>query len=155
MSKSKRRNKAFTFIELLIVVAIIAVLAGISIPLLRKTAANFTFDNFVKDTYYLCSYLQSSSISEGKIYCLTIAPLERNISVAYKEIDGTFKPARGRLTKLRNIPDDISIINPTDTLGVYFYPDASISEMTLTLENKYNRKATLTTKGIASAVKIE
>jgi len=149
------KKSSFTFIELLIVIAIIGILVGVSVPRLRKTADNFRLDNFVKDTYYLCRYLQASSISEGRIYCLNVNPSEKWLKVSYKDTDGIFKQAAGKLTKPRKVPEGILIVSLQDVTEIYFYPDGSISEITFTFENSYNHKASLTTNGITGAVKIK
>ncbi len=148
-------KKAFTLIELLIVITILGILTGVSVPQLRKTADNFQLDNFVKDTYYLCRYLESSSISEGRIYCLNVNPSEKWLKTSYKDSDGTFKPAAGKSARARKVPEGISIVTSSDITEIYFYPDGSISGITLAFKNNHNHKASLTTSGTTGAIKIE
>jgi prepilin-type N-terminal cleavage/methylation domain-containing protein len=77
MSKNKDMREAFTFIELLLVVTIAAVLAAMVVPNLKITHSNLQLDNFVKDIYYLAKYLQISSVSQSCIYRLDIVQTNR------------------------------------------------------------------------------
>lgn len=148
-------KSAFTFIELLIVVLIIAVLAGISVPRLSKTVDDSRLDSFVKDTYYLCRYLQLSAVSKKEIYSLNINPSENTITVTRKVTSGAFEKVTERAAQPRKLPRGVSVTNPINTTSIYFYPDGSVTETTVTFANRNARNASLITEGITGAIKIE
>lgn len=150
-----RNNNAVTFVELLVVIIIIAILAGVSIPQLRKTLDNFELDNFAKNIYYLCHYLQASAISQGTIYGLNISPGNRVLNARYKDQNQEFQKLEGRFRKEYNLPARVIILNPTEDKTLYFYPDGSTSEIEITFKNNYGHKVSLTAKGASGGVKIE
>lgn len=150
-----RKNSAVTFIELLVVIIIIGILVGISIPQLRKTFDNFQLDNFAKDIYYLCQYLQASAISQGKVYSLNINPAEGALQAFYKDGNNNLQQAEGRFGKIYMAPRGVILSSLKDVLIIYFYPDGSTSEIEITFENNHGHKVSLKAKGASGGIKIE
>ena len=146
---------ALTFLELLIVLAIIGVLAGVAIPQLRNTLDNFEVEGFTKDIYYLMRYIQATAISRQKIYCLNISPDNRQFWVTVKgEVD--FIPLAGRYGRKYNCPEGVNItLEPADKTTVFFYPDGSIDKLAITLSSKKMRKISIISQGSAGALKIQ
>jgi len=99
----------FTLVELLLVVAIIGVLAGVAVPRLRAAAVRYELENFTKDIYYLGMCLESSAVAERKIYCLRIDPAQAGFSAAYIE-GNTLKALSGRFSGMRIAPRGVTII---------------------------------------------
>lgn len=154
-----KSNAAFTFIELLIVIIIIGILLGLSMPQLRRSFDNLELDNFVKNLYYLAQYLEASAISQGKIHCLNILQEEGRFWATYRENNADeFKRIAGRFGNEYKAPAGINVnisgINPKDIASVYFYPDGSTSAVTIDFQNKHNQKASLVSKGAAGGIKI-
>lgn len=155
----KTQNNGFTFIELLIVIAIIGVLSGMVIPNLKATQSNFQMDGFVKDVYYLSKYLQVAAISRSRIYRLDITNDigKTFFSAKYKNADGEFIPLGGGFKKEYAMPLDLEIasMEPPDKLNIFFYPDASVDEATMVFKNKSGKEMTLIFKGAGSAIQIK
>jgi len=154
------KHKSFTFIELLIVIAIIGILAGIVMPNLKITQSNFALDGFVKDIYYLTKYLQVSAASHSRIYRLDIAHVQGDrvtFLAKYKNKDGEFIPLSGRFRKAYPMPLDaiISSIDPADRTSIFFYPDASMDSTTIIFKNKFGKEMTLTLKETGTAMQIK
>lgn len=163
-----RKSSAITFIELLVVIIIIGILAGVSIPQFRKTFDNFELENFVKDIYYLSRYLQSSAISQGKIYRLNIDkdknPIEFNATYQIKTDQGEtmYQAVEGRFGKSYQAPQEVTIsTTPQDIKNIYFYPDGSvktegdIDNIAITLKNRYHKEISLSIQGAAGDIKIQ
>ena len=145
------RGRAFTFVELILVVALIAVLATLSIPQFRKTADNFALDSFSKDIYYLCRYLQAEAIAQSVVLCLRFSLERDGLQAAYLD-----KPLTGRYGKVYKFPAGVeAIILPNNEGGIYFYPDGSTDEVTITFKNRHERQVTLVMQGAAGEIKMQ
>lgn len=149
-----RGERGITFIELLLVILIIGVLAGVSVPQFRKTLDNFELENFTKDIFFLCRYLQGSAIGQGKIYCLNIDRDKAEFRATVK-VGTDFKPAEGRFGRVYRAQGVTSVsLFPVDRTAVYFYPDGSIDNVTITFENKEAQKNSLVIAGVSGVIKI-
>lgn len=153
--------KAITFIELLIVILIIATLAVLSVPQFRKTFNSFEFSGFVKDIYYLSHYLRESAISKGKVYCLNIdtqksAPQFYATCQPDSEAGAQWVRLEGRFAKIYRVPQGATIlsIEPADKKNIYFYPDGSIDSVTIILAYA-KTETSLIIRGASGAIQIK
>jgi len=154
-----KKHTGFTFVELLIVIAIIGVLAGIVVPNLKTTQSNFALDGFVKDIYYLTKYLQVSASTHSRIYRLDIAQAQGSrtlFSARYKNKDGEFIPLGGRFKNAYAMPPDATIysIEPADITNIFFYPDASMDNARIVFKNKFGKEMILTLKETGAAIQV-
>lgn len=149
------KNKGFTLIELLIVIVIVGVLSGLTIPRIRSTFSNFELKSFSKDLFYLAHYLQSRATSEGEIYLLKIDKEKGEFQPFYKK-DEAFLPLRGKIGAVMKAPEKCGIIlDPAQKTDIFFYPDASVDNIKITLKNDFGRQISVIIKGATSAIKIE
>jgi prepilin-type N-terminal cleavage/methylation domain-containing protein len=155
-SLQRRRKAAFTFIELIVVVIILSVLIGLAIPQFKKTSAYFELENFTKNIYLLCNYLQSASISEAKIYCLNFLQETREFKSSFLKEDGKWQSSRGRFTRLYKVPDKITLeITSVDKNKIFFYPDGSIDNLAILFKNEFGHERSLVIKGVTGGIKIQ
>lgn len=160
-----KSKQALTFIELFVVIIIIGILIGVSIPHLKKTFDNFELENFAKDIYYLTHYLQTSAISQGKIFCLNINQDEGIFCATYKENDEAEsnsepKKIEGRFGRDYRPPEGASIFTepltePLEVTTICFYPDGSKDKIMITLKNRHEKEITLSIKGAAGEIQIQ
>ena len=149
------RPRAITFVELLIVIIIVGILTGVSVPGFKKTFDNLELENFVKDIYYLSRYLQGGAIGQGKIYCLKIDKDKGEFQATYRQ-DSEFKNLGGRFGKIYKAPAGITVsVNPPDATGTYFYPDGSVDKITITFVNQHKTEVSLIIKGAAGEIQIK
>ncbi|MFA4888417.1 MAG: prepilin-type N-terminal cleavage/methylation domain-containing protein [Candidatus Omnitrophota bacterium] len=149
------RPQAFTFIELLVIILIIGVLAGLAAPRLRVAFDNFSLDNSVKDLYYLSRYLQGAAITSGKIHCLRFDMEKKQFQGLLKGND-TLINIDGKAGLAYSLPEEISVtFYPPEKSGMYFYPDGSIDKINITFSGANFRQASLVAKGAAGAIKIQ
>jgi prepilin-type N-terminal cleavage/methylation domain-containing protein len=156
---TRAQNHAFTFIELLIVITITAILAGMAVPNIKKSIDNFELDNFVKDIYYLCLYLKESAISQGTSFCLTIAKDQEPVRfyATYKNENGQWQAVEGKFAKAYKLPKAIAIasIEPCDKTSIYFYPDGSIDTISIGFKNNLKRQVSLIIKWATGTIQIK
>ncbi len=163
MTSATGKTKGLTFIEIFVVIIIISILAGVSIPQFRKTYGNFVLDNSVKDIYYLCQFLQSSAISQAKIHLLKInkdvSPVQFNASYQVENEDGgkSDKAVEGRFGRTYTAPEGVIVYStePPNKTDVYFYPDGSTDGITVVFRNRYDKQISLIIKGASGGIKIE
>lgn len=149
-----KKNNAVTFIELFVVVILISILTSLTIPQLKKTLENFELEGFAKKIYILSHYLQESAITQGKIFCLNINKEQGELKAGYEE-EGEFKTLSGSLAKVYRAPVGISILpDPVDKEDIFFYPDASITSMSINFTNQRKNTITLTIKGAGGEIKL-
>lgn len=139
------KGKGLTFIEILFVIIIIAVLAGVSLPSLRKAFDNLQLNNVSQDLQAFMNYLRERAVIEGKVIYF-------NIDNENKECWAQIKDAPGRLRTL-SLPYDIGI--ETDQKQILFYPDGRIDNVTIKLIQPNNQNVILTTKGVYGRVKLQ
>jgi Tfp pilus assembly protein FimT len=142
----------FTFVELMLVAVIIASLAGLAVPRLRAALAKYELENFVKNTYYLSFYLQSSAVSQEKIYCLELDPPAGLIRPVYKE-GSSFRSVSGRFGRISKAPANIRLYAQKKT--ICFYPDASTDQGRIDFENTQIDKMSVVFEGVNGAIQIQ
>lgn len=156
MSAIKTRC-AVTFIELLIVITIIGVLVGVSIPKFRNAISDFQLENFAKDIYYLSRHIQTSSATQEKVFYLgfNFDNESRSLQAFSVTAEGQLDRAPGRFGELYRLPRDISVSSqePPEKKGIYFYPDFSIDSVTLCFQGRSEKKVCLVTEGQNIALK--
>lgn len=155
MTSAITKIKGITFIELLIVIIIAGILAGVSTPLFRKTMDNLSLENFVKDIYYLSCYLQASAVNEGKIYSLNIDRYAVAFRGTYKEAN-ELRNINGKLGRSFIAPKGVTITyEPADKPNVYFYPDGTIDKVTVSFKNQHENTLSLIIKGVSGEIKVQ
>ena len=139
-------KRAFTFIELLFIVIIIAVLVAVSFPNLRKSFNNIELNSFSREFEAVINYLKQRSIVDITMIHLNIDNEKKEYYAVKAESSERFKTYR--------IPDGIRI-EMEGNEKIAFYPDGSIEKVTIRLINSDNQEVVLTTKGVYGGVKVQ
>ena len=157
ISVIRRADKpaGFTFIELLISVTIMLILIGVSLPSLKKALDNFGIENYARNISYLGRYLQASSISEGKIYCMKVLPAENKIFPFFIDGNNLQQKLSARMGREHLLPQGVKFLNPQDEEIVYFYPDGTAQGGNISFANSYNSKISLLINGATGEIAIE
>jgi len=141
-ARVNQNRSALTFIEILIAVIILAILAGATMPNLRNTAANIQLDTSARSLQAFADYLRQRSIIDGKIVILNING---------NDFSAKF---RGENAGLKQYSAPGQIKTESDKAEVFFYPDGRIDAVEIILTAKNNYRRVLTTKGIYGALKL-
>jgi len=145
MTSVTGKTRSLTFIEILLVIIIIGILIGVSLPSFRKTFNNLQLNSASSELQALMNYVHERAIVEGKVIYF-------NIDNGTKECWAQIKGASTRL-KAYSVPEGVSI--EPEKKQILFYPDGSIDSITIKLTNLNNEDVILTTKGVYGRVKLQ
>jgi len=138
-------SDGFTFMEIILAVAIISALLGVSYPLLNKNIKNISFKSFVNKTYLVLDYAKTSSVLKSKTF-------EVRFDSEYGEIFLVKKDEQNRIVKKLEIPEKIKL-----TLGkekISFYPDGTLENFILIISDN-GREAEIVSKGFDGKIMVD
>ena len=130
------KKNAFTFIEILIVVILLGVVAGLSIPNLGPTYENFQLSETTKNLTYLMRYAQSRAILKGEEFQLEFDTDKTSYWLTHfvDSGDGPVKErVSGRFGRRFAVPDGVHIVSGRE--DVRFYPDGRMDKVRIYLDN--------------------
>ncbi len=150
-------KKSFTLIELLIVVMILGLLAGITFPSFSNSFANLQLNNSVRDISCLMKYAREKAIMQRKKYRLEFDIAEKRYWLSREEDPINAPNQFKKLTtgiEDKKLPQNISVKKILFPIGiskfshsyVSFYPDGSIDAADIYLANKKGETAVISTE---------
>lgn len=145
---------AFTLIELILVIAVIAVFAGLAYPRLSNAVAGFQSQRFVRNIYDFSFYLQSSAIVERKMYCLVFDQENAKVWAMRKDEEGFKKPV-GKLGFIYVAPQGLRLRAEEGVSSLYFYPDGSTDQARIIFESKDGDKSAIIFEGAGGGIQIK
>ncbi len=131
-------NKGFTLIEILIVIGIIIVLAGIGIPVFRSIQPSVQLNGAIRNLVSDLRYAQQLTVTEQVKYCLRFFPLEKRYQIIQCEEERSLSEVF--------LPDEIITLTTTGFIDneIEFNPYGAVKKSgTITLENSKNRIKTI------------
>ena len=136
----------FTFIELMLVIVIIAVLAGVAFPRLARSLNAINLSSASAEVQSVINSLSQRAVVERNVYFIRFDAAENKYIIYQKSASTPIE------IKSYAIPEDV-VLN-SDAAEVYFYPDGSIDNVTISLTDKNHQVNYITTKGIFSVSKL-
>jgi prepilin-type N-terminal cleavage/methylation domain-containing protein len=141
-----RRSRAFTLIEIMVVVAIIALIVGAGLPSLYGVFHKEGLRKTTSDIMDTCLSARAQAIMSGSMTQLVFHPREGTCEATGSANHGTWVHS----AKLDNCVIEMLAVNMQeykdyDTVAVQFWPDGTSDEMMLVLQSKDGewRKITL------------
>lgn len=131
----------WTLLELMLVIAIIAVFAAVSFPALKKTIQATEFKSFSDKIYLFLDYAKTQSVLRGVVLKVKIDQDDKIISLIETREDSN----EGILYKI-TIPAGINIESEKEE--IFFYPDGTLSALEINIAGARSRRSSLVSKGI-------
>jgi prepilin-type N-terminal cleavage/methylation domain-containing protein len=126
-------RKGFSLIELLLVIVLLSIVAGLSLPQFKKTYQRSVLNNAVSQLVYTMRYAQSRALLQNKNHRLEF---ESDLK-SYKILEATDHPSEafdkisGLAGKTTSLPGQITAHFSQTTLD--FYTDGDIEKSDITL----------------------
>jgi prepilin-type N-terminal cleavage/methylation domain-containing protein len=136
--------RGFTFIELLLVIILIGVVAGMNLPRLKGTFDRARIQSFVGELTRVFDEQRYRAKTDAQTYVLVIEPSQQRYCVRR---DTSLEPL-----KTYAIPRGIVV--KSEELEIFFYPDGSVDKVTIEILAG-SENITLTTKGVWDGAKVQ
>ncbi len=128
------RQSAFTLIEMLLVIILLAVVAGLTVPSFRKSFSGIELKNQSQEFVYLMRYGQSRSVTKGTRIRMNLELGSRNYFLTESEEESErldFKPIKGKMGRKYQFSSKIDIESKETTID--FFSDGTIEKVQIRL----------------------
>ena len=141
---------SFTLVELLLVLLLLGILAGLALPQFGPTYSRIQLKETADNIADLMRYAQSKAIIKRKIFGLQFdGPKNHYWIVEVKKDFGessapeSYERVSGRFGRMRDVPERISV--ETEEELIHFYPDGTIDRISINLSNHRQERLTVST----------
>jgi len=148
-------KKGLTLIELLLVVAIITVLAGLNFPAFRTTYNRLKLENCALNILALSRFAQQKAIVTSGIYRLNFDPVNKTywLSQILEEPSQEPRLLTGRFGAKFQIPADIELALSGQEIN--FYPSGESDNATIALSNEQHARFEIFKSGAFGEFKVQ
>lgn len=152
--------KAFSFVEILLVVILLSVITGLAVANFRGTFDYFQLSETAKNIATLMRYAQSRAVIKNLTHEIQF-DLNRSTYRLAQEISaededenpqGVFLPLQGRFGRTFSIPKEV-MIEARDS-ALRFYPEGKIDKGRIYLHNKRQDYFTISTQDASGYVEV-
>ena len=144
-------NRAFTLVEILLVVIIAGIVLALSAPNFSKQYSRFQLNKTAEDLLNVSRWAQAMAIGQQRVYALTFSGDRRSYGLVREQVDEQsdeqkhFEPVKGALGHMHMVPQAIRLDSHEDRIE--FFPDGTIDPVTVHLAS-VDQKVTLSSKEV-------
>lgn len=149
---SRCRRRAFTLIEIMIVVSILGVVLAMSLPGINRGREKLPMYQTVKSITEVCSHARARAILSGKTTQVVFRPFERTFSVSggagstegKTRIKGPTSGTFHERVSLEMLDINLMEFKDQPLAVVNFYPNGTCDELTIVLRSEHNEWSKIT-----------
>lgn len=146
----KIRTNGFTYLELVVVILVIAILSSVTFPVMRGVFTGSRLKTSTRELYTMLKYAQGAAIFQRKIIEVRIDTTKNSYKLVLDDEKGSKIRTRkySRMESVVQLPQEVTfaMVNTLSTAkknqeikSIFFYPDGSSSGGEITLMSKNNR----------------
>ena len=133
-------NFGFSLLELLLVIIILAVIAGLTVPHFSQSYTHVLITKTADDIAYSMRYAQSRAVTRGHRFQLQFDDTFQKYWITEEEseeqLNPVFKRISGKMGKTYAIPEGVEVRAERSTID--FLPNGNIQKARIQLESKNN-----------------
>ncbi len=142
----------FTLVEILLVVLLLGVVAGLAVPNFSQLYSNLQLSEATKNVAFLMRYAQGRAIVKKNLHRLELDAVHNQCRLT-QEVDlgsdqgdeeVSFQPISGKMGQPLSIPEGIKM--EADKPAILFYPDGKIEKVRLYLRDNRDSYFTVSTQ---------
>ena len=150
VSKFLHKYRAFTLIELLIVLVLIAMMSGLALPRLVQSIKNFGFDNDLASLQKVLRFAQYHAILEERVYKLELDQSDKSYQLFRQEDSedfSSFEAVKVGSRSRRTLDEDTSFMSGRSEF--FFFPDVTVtSPFRILLESTHGARVEIVHGGL-------
>lgn len=124
-----KRFRAFTLIEIMVVVAIMGIVLAMGVPSLVRASRKEGMRKAVSDIIDACSDARADAILNSKTSDMVIRPLDRTIS------GGKFTATFDDNISIETLGVNFQELKDAEEAKVHFYPNGTCDEFTIVMQS--------------------
>ena len=142
------RSKSLTFLELLLIIVIISVFLGLSLPRLNTSVKSMSFRSFVSKVYLFLDYAKTNALLTNRILVAKSEPEEGRMALTKKSED------EEKVSIIKDIEIPSGFKMKVDAEKIFFYPDGTLKEFKLIITDNYQHRAVISSRGFDGKIAV-
>ena len=146
-----KRTKGFTYLELVVVILVIAVLSSVTLPSMRGVFVGNKLKTSARELYTMLKYAQGSAVFQREIVELRIDTAKERYRLVPNDEEKQTRHKKKKYSRINatvNLPKQVSLATVQTPISdrrhreiksIFFYPDGSSSGAEIILKGKNNR----------------